>query len=149
MMNTTTRLEGRYIEKFLEDAGQLVSSDVFQYYELSTVIKLLGEQGVVWEQFNDIGSNLVPDNGLPKEDHWRSYSLKVSQGSLLSNAKDREKQLAIGLAQHGLLSIQRLHQTLEIPNGDLKQLLEEKKAGLEASGKSSRTSRGARNGKAA
>jgi hypothetical protein len=149
MMNTTTRLEGRYIEKFLEDAGQLVSSDVFQYYEMSVVQKLLGEAGVTWDQFNELGPNLVPENGLPKEDHWRNYSLKVSQGSLLSNAKDREKQLSIGLAQHGLLSVKRLHETLEIPPGDLEEILKERDAGIGASGKNSRTSRGQRNGKAA
>jgi hypothetical protein len=64
-LNTTTRLEGRYIEKFLEDAGQLVTSDIFQYFEMSVVMKILGEAGVDWDQFNDIGPNLVPNAHSP------------------------------------------------------------------------------------
>lgn len=147
-MNTTTRLESRYIEKFLQEAGDLAVSDVFQYYERRTLMRIMGAQGVTLESFNDIGPNMIPE-GMPKEDHWRNFAMKVQAGSLLSNQKDRNKQLSISLATHGLIAIQTLHRALELPPQDYQDLVAEQKAGIHPSGGGSRTSRGQKNGKAA
>lgn len=147
-MNTVTRLEGRYIEKFLQDAGEIAVSDILQHYELPVLIRMLGEKGLSLEMFNRYGPNLIPD-GAPKEDHWRHYALKVDAGSLLSNQKDREKQLAVALAEKGLIAIKTLHERLGLPPQAYKDLLEENKEGIHASGRSSRTGRGQRTGKAA
>lgn len=155
LMNSITRLEGRYIEKFLEDAGVQATSNFFQFFELPVRLRMLGKDGISWEDFNSesmfSGPNLIPDN-VPKEDHWRSYATKIGVGSLLGSSKDRDKQMAINLASHGLAPLRFLYQTLDLPDPDgmLVQLAKEHEDGIGASGgQKPRGTRGQKNGKAA
>ena len=150
MMNSVTRLEGRYIEDFLEEAGKQAVSNFFQYFDLNQRVMMMGPDGISWEDLNASGPNLLPES-KPKEDHWRNFAMKVSQGSLLSNAKDRDKAMAISLAQAGLLSIRSLHKKLELGPEEFDMLKQEHDAGIAPHGKSPRNTqtRGQRNGKAA
>lgn len=151
MMNSITRLEGRYVEKFLEDAGVQATSNFFQFFELPIRLRMLGGDGISWEDFNYSGPNLIPDN-VPKEDFWRSYATKIGVGSLLGSSKDRDKQMAINLGSRGLVPLQFMYQTLDLPNpqGLLQQLKSEHEAGIGGQGgHQSRGTRGQRNGKAA
>lgn len=151
LMNSITRLEGRYIEKFLEDAGVQATSNFFQFFELPIRLKMLGKDGISWEDFNYSGDNLIPDN-VPKEDHWRSYATKIGVGSLLGSSKDRDKQMAINLGTHGLVPLQFMYETLDLPNpeGMVQMLQKEHEAGIGGGGGSKpRGTRGQRNGKAA
>jgi len=121
MMNTVTQLESRYGELFLRDAGVLAMSNIFQFFETPMRLKLLGKDGISMEDFNYNGPNLIPDN-VPQEDHWKSFAMLISPGTLLGSSRDREKQTAIGMAAKGLLPLQKLWQVLEA--GDPKQLME-------------------------
>lgn len=150
LMNSITRLEGRFIEKFLEDAGVQATSNFFQFYELPVRLRMLGKDGISWEDFNYSGPNLIPDN-VPKEDHWRSYATKIGVGSLLGSSKDRDKQMAVNLGGRGLLPLQFMYEALDLPDptGLLAQLQKEHEAGIGGSpGHQSRGTRGQRNGKA-
>ena len=121
MMNTVTQLESRYGELFLRDAGVLAMSNIFQFFETPMRLKLLGKDGISMEDFNYNGPNLIPDN-VPQEDHWKSFAMLISPGTLLGSSRDREKQTAIGMAAKGLLPLQKLWQVLEA--GDPKQLMQ-------------------------
>lgn len=151
MQNSITRLESRYIEKFLESVGAQAVSSFFQFWTLDTRLKTMGESGLSWADFQgDIGT-LIPED-MPKETFWQRFGFKVASGSLLNNNRDREKTLAVGLAQHGLLPLSYLYSVLGLadPKGLLKELIAEHDAGIGGgSGKSSRMTRGQRTGKAA
>ena len=147
MMNTVTQLESRYGELFLRDAGVLAMSNIFQFFETPMRLKLLGANGISLEDFNYNGPSLIPDN-VPKEDHWKSFAMLISPGTLLGSSRDREKQTAIGMAAKHLLPLQKLWQIIEA--GDPKQLLEmmKQEAEMGVTGKTSATrlNRGQRNG---
>ena len=152
MMNTVTQLESRYGELFLRDAGVLAMSNIFQFFETPMRLKLLGANGISIEDFNYEGPNLIPNN-VPKEDHWKSFAMLISPGTLLGSSRDREKQTAIGMAAKHLIPLQLLWQIVEA--GDPAKLLEmmkqEAEAGVGAthgktSGSATRLTRGQRTG---
>ena len=148
-MNSVNRLEGRYIEDFLEQGGTQAVSNFFQYFDLKRRVMLMGPKGISWEDLNAAGPNLTPLN-VPREDHWRNFAMKIGTGSLLNNAKDRDKSMAIMLAKSGLLPVQYLYEKLEIPPEVYGQLVKEHQEGIiHTQGKSPRSSRGQRNGQAA
>ena len=148
-MNTMTRLEGRHVEMFLRDAGQIVLSNIFQFYTAKQRMNILGDAGLDWADFDFDPGNLVPD-GSPKEDHHKHFSFEIAQGSLLNNSKDRDRSVAISMAMKDLISRQELYRKLDIPNGPaiLKEMKEEMDLGLgKGQGRSPRETRGQRNGK--
>jgi hypothetical protein len=114
--NSSQRLDGRFLEAFLRDAGLLAMSNVFQHYQMPMRLRLLGADGITWEDFESNGPNLVPKNSLPKEDHWKSFSMQVAPGSLHGGSKDREKQIAMNLASRHLLPIKEMYRKLELGN---------------------------------
>jgi len=149
LMNSITRLESRYIEKFLEDAGVQAVSNFFQHFTIGRRIQMLGGDGITWHDFDYSIGQLVPDN-IPKEDFWRMFATKIGVGSLLSNAKDREKQTAIALASKSMFPLKALWRMLDLPADELWQELEkEHEAGMQITGRTPRTTRGQKNGKAA
>jgi len=143
------RLEGRYLEAFLRDAGVQAMSNTFQFYELPIRLMMLGDAGQTLQDYNYDGPNMLPE-GVPKEDHWRNFSIMVSPGSLHGGQKERNKQVAIGMASKDLFPLLNLYQLLELPNPQaiLDQLKKERDEGLGARGrKDVRTGRGERTGK--
>ena len=78
--------------------------------------------------------------------------MRVDAGSLLSNQKDRNKQMAMSMATNNLLAVKTLYKKLEMPDEDYAEYLKEQQEGIHtghAKGSGSRTGRGQRNGKAA
>lgn len=147
MLNSTTRLEGRYQEVFLRDAGQQAVSNVFQHYTLERRMEILSEQGIMPDETL---SSMIPANAV-QENFWRNFAMTIGQGTLLNSAKDRDKQVAMSLAAKGLFPIQAMYRSMGLPNAAqlLKELVEERKMGLETTGRSPRETRGERNGKVA
>lgn len=148
MQSAGMRLEGRYLEAFLRDSGVQAMSNTFQFYEMTTLMQMLGEMGIDPRMFNDMGPNLIPDK-MPKEDHWRNFSIEVMPGSLHGGAKDRNRQIAIAMASKDLFPILDLYKILELPNpeGLIAQLKKERDEGLGSQGrKASRTGRAERTG---
>lgn len=149
-LGSIMRLKERYLETFLSQAGIQAVSNVFQYYTLPIRLRMLGADGVSMEDAEINAPNLVPDN-VPKEDHWKNFAMTILPGSLHGGAKDRNKQVAISLAQHGMIPLQYLYEQMELPNpAQLFQMLtQEREAGMTPGGKGPRMTRGQRNGKAA
>lgn len=135
-LNTSLRLEERYLEVFLRDAGTQCMSNVFQFFTAKQRLKMLGADGTTLEDYDFDPGSMVPDEALNKHDHWKHFGLHLKSGSLHGGSKDREKMYALQLASRGLIPIQYLYKTLEIqnPKDVFAQLLEEHQAGLGGGG---------------
>ncbi len=151
---TPFRLESRYVEAFLRGAGIQVVSNVFQFYTRGKRMRMLGADGITWEDFDYDPESMVPST-MPKEDHWRSFALNVKQGSLHGSSKDREKLMAVTLFKMGAISLRHLLRTLDFANADqiIKERLEEAQLAAQMApqggGRTPRGSRGQRTGKPA
>jgi hypothetical protein len=141
-LNTGLQLEERYIEAFLRDVGTQAMSHVFQFYTTKQRLKLLGSDGVTFEDFDYDPHTLVPDETLPKYDHWKGFGLRVKAGSVHGGSRDREKSFAMQLYARGALPLRELYRVLELPNADqlIQQLKQEKEEGLSPAGKQPRSS---------
>jgi hypothetical protein len=148
MLNTITQLESRYGELFLRDVGIQAMSNAFQYFETPMRLRLLGGDGISVEDFNYEGPNLIPSN-VQKEDHWRSFSMMITPGSLLGSSRDRDKQVSIAMASKSLIPLQYLWSVLELgdPKKLMKMMQEEHEMGIGASkGSGARTTTGQKKG---
>lgn len=148
-MQTSFRLESRYIEAFLRDAGQMAVSNIFQFYTMEQRMKLLGPNGIDWHDFDYDPNSMVPYS-QPKEDHWRMFPIQITPGSLHGASKDREKTVAITLYKMGAISRRQLLRTLEVGNVDQieREIHEEREAGIgpAVGGRTPRMTRGQRTG---
>ncbi len=113
MANPAVRLEGRYIEEFLRDTGTLAISNIFQFYTAEQRLKILGGDGLTWEDFNFRPGDMLPDSG-PIEDHWRNFSMEIAPGSLLGTSKAQEKNAAMTLFKMQAISRAALLRKLEL-----------------------------------
>jgi len=138
MQSVASRLEGRYIEAFLRDAGQIAVPNVFQFYTASRRLRILGPSGLTWEDFNYNPGNMIPD-GIPGEEHIKNFSFEIAPGSLLGINKDRQKLQTIGLYKAGAISRKALLRMLEIPDAEIdrieKEVQQEVEAGIGAKGR--------------
>lgn len=147
-MSTATRLEGRYVEAFLRDAGTILLSNLFQFYSARQRLKILGDNGLTWADFDGMPENGMVPEGKGREDHWKLFSFNVAQGSLHGNSKDRDRTIAISLAKMGLISRAELYRRLDVPNGEQieKELVQEHQALGNLQGRTPRQTRGQRTG---
>jgi hypothetical protein len=150
-MQTQFRMESRYIEDFLMDAGVQSVSNVFQFFTAKQRMQILGADGITWDDFDYDPSTITPWS-MPREDHWKMFSMRVAQGSLHGASKDRDKQVAISLFRLGGISRREMLRRLEVENIDNieEELMREKAPMLEpnATGKGQvpRLSRSERSG---
>ena len=148
-MSSPFRLEGRYLEVALEDCGTQMISNNFQYAELDSRLRILGSDGVTWEDFDYRRSTMTPDSADPTS-HWKTFSLKIAPGSSHGSSRSQAKIEAFTMFKAGALSMRGLYERTDFPaNADLEmqRLKEEHEAGLGAGGKVPRQTRGQRNGK--
>jgi len=151
-MQTQLRLESRFIEQFLIDAGQLALSNVFQFFTAKQRLKILGPDGVTYQDYDFDPDNMKPWTE-PKEEHWKNFSLTVAEGSLHGASRDREKQMAIALFKGGVISRRELLRKLGWGNIEaIERELEEESQMLAAQMAGAkgmpRMTRGQRNGQA-
>ncbi len=161
-MATGLRMEGRMIERFLEDAGTQFVSNALQFYTPAQMIKLLGEAGLTTSAFRGMHGTMIPESQANHPDFWRSFALTVKPGSLHAGAHDRLKMAVTVAAQSGLVSKQFYLRTMQFDDPDriMRELVEEntphpnqdpndpqsEPVVPEASGRSARTTRSSRNG---
>ncbi len=129
-LQTPLRREERYLESFLQRCGTQAVSNVIQFYTARQRMKMLGENGLSWEDFTYDPGNLYPGSDgdfdkQRKESFWSIFSMTVKPGSLHSGAKDREKMEAVSLAARGLISRKELYRRLEIDPERADQILQE------------------------
>jgi len=158
-MSTGLRMEGRMIETFLRDAGTQFMSNALQFYSPEQMLKLLGEAGLTTSAFNGMHGSMIPGSVNNHPDFHKQFAMAIAPGSLHAGAHDKKKQVAIVLAQSGLISKQELYRTLDLPNGPqiLSELAQENQPANpqdpdsdpvipEASGRNARMTRSARTG---
>lgn len=145
------RLEGRYVERALKQAGKQVVSRIFQFCTLDQRLKVLGADGMTYEDFDYKHDSMVPASS-PAYDHWKLFPIHIGQGSLHGSSKTLLKQVAIILRRSRDLSLRGLYRILEFPEQAdqiMQELQEEAKMGIgvqPAKGRTERLSRGQRTG---
>lgn len=147
------RLEGRYIEAFLRDSGVQHASHVLQYFDWKGRYAILGQDGVVSQDFEGDTTNMVPA-GHAKESFWKQFQVIVAPGSIHGANRDREQTKAFGMYRAGALSLETFLTKAGVadPKAEMKRIKEEHDAGMGAQGGGGRTprmSRGQRNGQMA
>ncbi len=143
MANPAIRLEGRYIEDFLRDTGTLAISNIFQMYTAKQRLRILGANGLTWQDFDYDPGNMVPDSER-KEDHWQNFSMEIAPGSLLGTNKTQEKTAAMTLFKLGAISRGALLRKLDLgAEADAigKELIKEHQDGSAPQGGQGRTPR--------
>jgi hypothetical protein len=116
-MQTTFRREARLIESFLMDVGPMVVSNIFQFWTGHHRVKLFGPDGQTMADFDYNPGTMVPST-VPREDHWKRFTVRVGPGSMHTASKDREKQIAMTLFRIGAISRDELLRRMEFTNAE-------------------------------
>ena len=129
------RLESRFIERFLKDAGQQAVSNFLQFFNRPQRLRTLGRDGLTFEDFDYRPGDMIPASQI-KENFWRTFPIQIAQGSLHGAAKDRDRQVAIVLQRQNVISKAELLRRLEFAHENkIKQIQaeiqQEQAAGLD------------------
>ena len=95
--NLSIRLEGRYIEDFLRDTGTLAISNIFQMYTAKQRLRILGANGLTWQDFDYNPGSMVPDAEKAPRSIDAIFFFRNCPGSLLGTNKTQEKTAAMTL----------------------------------------------------
>jgi len=128
-LQTSMRLEERYLESFLNDAGIQSVSNVIQFYDAKQRLKMLGADGITPQDFLVDPGKLHPSglNGPPKEYFWKMFGFQVTPGSLHAGAKDKTKIEAVGLASRQLISRKEMYRMFGWDKERIDRVIEELK----------------------
>lgn len=127
------RREGRLIEVFLRDVGQMLKTNIFQFYSKDRRVTILGEQGVTLSDFDFDPGSLVPamnrsmpgyvpeldkDLSRDKRAEWfhNLFTFYVAPNSILAMHAQEKRMEAIQLSRQGYMDFWTLHERLETPN---------------------------------
>lgn len=132
------RMESRFIERFLKDAGLIAVSNFLQYFNAPQRLRMMGRDGLTAQDFDYTPKTMVPSSQI-QSSFWKMFSIHIAQGSLHGDAHDREKSVAITLQRQGVISSAELLRKLEWGHENqiakiLKEVQEEHQAGLGAGG---------------
>jgi len=93
---TPVRLQGRNIEMFIQDLGQMMVPNMFQFWDTKKRIQVLGVDSITSIDFDWNPGNLIPAGEDPMET-VRRYSFLIQQGSLLNIKRVEEQAQLLGL----------------------------------------------------
>lgn len=131
-LQTPLRREERMIESFLQRVGQQKVSNVIQFYTVKQRLRLLGDDGLTWEDFLYDPGMLYPADETPeslsqerKQSFWKQFSLTIKPGSMHSGAHDKEKMEAMALASRGLMSKQMALRKFGFSKKDIDENMQE------------------------
>ena len=126
------RLMGRRLEGFLNRGGQMVVSNMLQFYSVGHRVALLGEKGITASDFSPLYGSLL-NGGMMPEQFVRKFQFSIRPGSALSFDKETRAQMAVILAKDGKLSDQGMLRALNAAGANIdiktntKELIEEAK----------------------
>ena len=147
-MSSPFRLEGRYLEAGLEQCGEQTISNIFQYADMDSRLRILGADGVTWEDFDYRASTMVPDSSDP-ESHWRAFAFKIAPGSSHGSSRSQKRIEAFTMFRSGALSMEGLFEQTDFPANaqtEMERLKKEHDMGIGGGGKVPRPTRSARQG---
>ena len=101
--SSMVRLMGRRLESFIERSGQMVVSNMLQYYSLGHRMAILGEKGMSNWDFSPMYGSLI-QKGMAPESFVRKFQFSIRPGSALSFDRETRLQAAIVLNRQGLIS---------------------------------------------
>lgn len=142
------QLEERYLEAGIGKAGEQVVSNVFQYATLDGRLRVLGGDGVTWSDFDYSPDTMVPYS-QPREDHWKTFSVRIAPGSGHGSSKQQKKTEAFTLYKAGGLSLQGLYEAIDFPADpkvEMQRIQQERSMGIGVQGKQPRQNRSQRQG---
>lgn len=109
--NTPIRLKGRNIETFLKTGGQMMVSNMIQFWPAKRRLQRLGPNGLTFEDFDWDRGTMVPDSENAEE-FARRFKFFIQPGSLLSIKRMEDKMEALGLFKVHALSMKGLYRVL-------------------------------------
>lgn len=121
--SSMVKLMGRQLEGFMNRAGQLVISNMLQFYSVGHRVGLLGEKGFLASDFQPLYGSML-SGGMMPEEFVRKFDVSIRPGSALTFSKDQRAQAAMILRRSGDLSrnnIFRFFNSAYNANIDLKQ----------------------------
>lgn len=132
-MTPELRAEGRMIEASLRDVAEMIKVNTFQYQSQAKRITMLGDAGIVLEDFDFDPKNLIPamepgqpgytpelDANVPRAERaqffHKLFVFSVAPNSILAMNAAEQKMMRLQLARMGYLDYWTLLEALEIPN---------------------------------
>lgn len=112
-MSGPFRLESGYVEVVIQEIAELEVSRIFQFYTLNQRLRILGEDGKTWEDYDYVANKMVPAFS-PKEDHWRLFPMNFKQGSMHGNKEQQKKVVALNLRKTRDISLESLYEILDV-----------------------------------
>lgn len=97
---TVIRLKGRYIEEFLRNIGTQAISNFFQFYTMERRIRILGEDGITFQDLDFDPRNMIPE-GFDPQLFAQTFSFSVLPGSSLSASRVQRAGIANMLRGRG------------------------------------------------
>lgn len=97
---TVIRLKGRYIEEFLRNLGTQAIANFFQFYTVERRIRLLGEDGISFQDIDFDPRNMIPSGQDPSL-FAQSFAFQVKPGSSLGSARANRAMIMNQLRAQG------------------------------------------------
>jgi hypothetical protein len=110
---TLVRLKVRYIESFFREVGEQWIANAFQYYRTSRRVLTRGLDGLTWQDWDWIPSEITP-NPLNPYDHWRTFKWTIIPGSLLKSSRMPDQIKAMNLRRQGDMDRRNLFKILDL-----------------------------------
>ena len=128
------RLKGRLLEYFLREMGEMVKANFFQFYNMPRRVAMLGDEGMVMNDFDFDPGTLVPslapgdpgwepkiDKSIPRAERaqWfhKNFTFQITPNSILSISQMGRKMMYMMLRKDMLIDRWTLYDVMEIPNG--------------------------------
>lgn len=125
------RLMGRRLENFMNVSGQMVISNMLQFYTLGHRLAILGNKGMSAMDFVPNYGSLLP-RGIMPEEFVRRVRFSVRTGSALSFDRETRAQLAVVLARGGFLSRKNMLRALNAAGASINIDQNDKELAVEA-----------------
>jgi hypothetical protein len=112
------RLMGRRLEGFLNRGGQMVVSNMLQFYSVGHRVAILGQKGITSADFSPLYGSML-SGGMMPEQFVRKFQFSIRPGSALSFDKETRAQMSTILCERGLLSRKNMFRSLNAAGANI------------------------------
>lgn len=113
------KVESLSLASFIEEAGQMVTSNILQFYSARHRAEILGVKGITTSDFRPIYGSTIPD-GIAPEKYVRQFQGVIRRDTMLTSQLNEKRQIAMAMNKAGKLSDQMLFRILD-QNVDFEQ----------------------------
>lgn len=121
-MTPLVRARSRSMEVFINEFAMMLASMFMQFYSVDLRLRILGKDGMTYEDWNYRPGDLMPDFNSATPDHVRNaefmryFEFEIAPGTLIDAATVTKKLLYLQLSRMGLVDHWTLCEVLGIPN---------------------------------